>query len=68
MIASGLIAHIAILSIVKDPIAGTSLMLIENYLDIHLHHWIDVFALDVAMVIMIIGVIRRINSRGIFDE
>ncbi len=68
VIASGLIAHIAILSIVKDPIIKTPLKLIENYLEIHINNWINVFALDVAIIIIMIGVLRRIKNRTSFKE
>jgi predicted tellurium resistance membrane protein TerC len=66
VIASGLIAHIAILSIVKDPIAKTPLKFIENYLDIQMNNWINVFALDVAIIIIMIGILRRIQNRTSF--
>ena len=68
VIASGLIAHIAILSIVKDPIIKTPLKLIENYLEIHINNWINVFALDVAIITIMIGVLRRIKNRTSFKE
>ncbi|WP_428911606.1 TerC family protein [Niallia sp. Krafla_26] len=64
VIASGLIAHMAILSIVKDPITKTPLVFIEKYLEIHMNNWINVFALDVAIIIMIMGVLRRMQNRS----
>jgi predicted tellurium resistance membrane protein TerC len=68
IIASGLIAHIAILGMVKDPLAKNPLLFIENFLEIHINKWINVFALDVALIIIIIGVIRRIQNRTSFIE
>ena len=63
VMASGLIAHMAILSIVKDPITNTPLTLIDNYFEINMNNWINVFALDVAIVIMIMGILRRLQYR-----
>lgn len=63
VIASGLIAHIAILGIVKDPITKNPLMFIEDFFEININTWINVFALDIAVIIIIIGIIRRIQNR-----
>ncbi|WP_223587543.1 TerC family protein [Neobacillus bataviensis] len=65
VIASGLIAHIAILSIVKDPITRIPVLFIEKFFEIHINSWINIFALDIAIIVIIIGVIRRFQNRTI---
>lgn len=63
VITSGLITHIAILSIVKDPLMKGPLLLTEYFFKIHINNWINVFALDIAIILMIIGVMRIIQNR-----
>lgn len=62
IIAGGLIAHIAILSMVKDPITKNPLLFIEDLLEIHIDKWINVFALDIALIIIVVGLVRRIQN------
>lgn len=64
IIASGLIAHIAILGIVKDPITKKPISLLESFFNIEIHNWIHIFALDMAIIIVIIGVIKKIQSQA----
>lgn len=63
VITSGLLAHIAILNIVKDPITKIPILFIEEFFEININSWINVFALDIAIIVIIIGVIRRLQNR-----
>ncbi|MGG1397049.1 tellurium resistance protein TerC [Bacillus salipaludis] len=66
VIASGLIAHIAILGIARDSLSEHPLKFFEKFLEIHINNWINVFALDIAIFIIIFGVIRRLQNRTLF--
>ncbi|MBA9029432.1 TerC family protein [Peribacillus huizhouensis] len=68
IIVNGLIAHVAILGIVKDPITKELLIFLEGFLEIHINNWINVFALDIVIIIMFIGLIRRIQNRTSFND
>jgi predicted tellurium resistance membrane protein TerC len=63
IIAGGLIAHIAILDMLKDPITETPILYIEDFFQINIHHWYNMFALDIAILVIFIGLMKRINSR-----
>jgi predicted tellurium resistance membrane protein TerC len=68
IIASGLIAHIAILDIIRDPLTEKPIIMLENFFEIEIHKWIHMFALDIAIIIVIIGIIKRIQTKVPFKE
>lgn len=62
IIAGGLIAHIAILDMLKDPITENPILYIEDFFQINIHHWYNMFALDIAILVIFIGLMKMINS------
>ncbi len=65
IIACGLIGHIALLNIIKDPIS--KIHIIYRECTGREHQWIDVLAvLDIAIIIIIVGVLRRLHNRNEF--
>ncbi|WP_458414256.1 TerC family protein [Schinkia sp. CFF1] len=66
VIASGLIAHIAILGLLKDPITRIPVILIEDLFEININNWINVFALDISILFIIIGLMKRIKRSKTF--
>jgi predicted tellurium resistance membrane protein TerC len=62
IIAGGLIAHIAILDMLKDPITENPILYLEDFFQINIHHWYNMFALDIAILVIFIGLMKRINS------
>jgi predicted tellurium resistance membrane protein TerC len=64
IIASGLIAYISILSMVKDPITKSPIVFIEDFFEIQINHWINIFALDMALLVVFIGLMNRLKNRN----
>ncbi len=64
IIASGLIAYISILSIVKDPMTRSPIGFIEDFFEIQINHWINVLALDMALLVVFIGLMNRLKNRN----
>ncbi|WP_256239133.1 hypothetical protein [Bacillus sp. EB600] len=67
LIAGGLIAHIAILDMLKDPITRNPILFLEDFFEIKIHNWINFFALDIAILVIFIGLMKRIKSRTPFS-
>lgn len=68
IIAGGLIAYISILSMLKDPITRKPILFIEDFFEINIHNWFNVFALDIAILVVFIGLMNRIKNRKPFGE
>lgn len=62
ILAGGLIAHIAILDMLEDPITENPILYIEDFFQINIHHWYNMFALDIAILVIFIGLMKMINS------
>lgn len=62
IIAGGLIAHIAILDMLKDPITENPILYIEDFFQINIHYWYNMFALDIAILVIFIGLMKMIKS------
>ena len=68
IIAGGLIAYISVLGMLKDPIARKPILLVEDFFEITIHNWFNVFALDIAILVVFIGLMNRYKNRKLFDE
>jgi predicted tellurium resistance membrane protein TerC len=64
IIASGLIGHMTVLSMVKDPVTENLISFIEWILEVDIERWINVFSLDIAIIIVIIGIMKRLQNRN----
>jgi hypothetical protein len=47
----------------KDPITQNPIGFIEDFFKIQIDHWINVFALDIALLVVFIGLMNRLKNR-----
>lgn len=62
ILAGGLIAHIAILDMLKDPITEQPILFLEDFFKINIHNWYNMFAVDIALLVIFIGLMNRIKT------
>ena len=64
IVAGGLITHVAITGIFKDPMMKYPVSLLEKVWGFQLHEWINFIALDTAIFLILIGFMIKARNRA----
>ncbi|AEH54637.1 Integral membrane protein TerC [Heyndrickxia coagulans 2-6] len=64
IVAGGLIAHVAVTGIFKDPVMKYPVSLLEKVWGFQLNEWINFIALDAAIFLILAGFMIKARNRA----